>query len=371
MKIGNLNGGAGQESIPSNALFPWQVSGAGALPQGSTAAQIVAAFKLRQQQIITQNAHGFAVGYAIYKNAAGTWVRSDATAEATGQADAIVVAVTDVNTFVIGTAGDFFATPNGLSANMMYVLDDTASGANYIAINDAGRPQATGNVYKELFRTNAAAQAIIVLGPSMVLGDDAGAFAPTITNPQDGQVIKRVGGVWVNAADETGGAGATADAADRHIVTGSVASSLTPAIDFSALIAGFMEVVIDLVITASSTDGALQFGLAADGSTFTDTFDWKCTRENAPQNANGSTAIQLMDWTGLINRVRITILMPNSAVRYPVIFEGGGYYGTNGTDFKGAATPTIAQTIKGIRFQNSNGGVTLTIPYYRITGYKA
>jgi hypothetical protein len=115
-------------------------------------------------QIITQAAHGFTVGMAVQRNTSGTWIRCRASNSSNlSYADGYVVAVVDSSTFKLGNKGDIFdATGLGLSSNTIYYLATTTSGVNYTTT----APSAVGDVYKEVFRTNAANQAYIIDGPS-------------------------------------------------------------------------------------------------------------------------------------------------------------------------------------------------------------
>ena len=112
----------------------------------------------------TKTAHGFAVGYAVYKDATGVWQRSNSSASAiAASVDGVVVEVVDANTFIIGTTGARFDTSSlSLSAGTDYFLDPgTGTGINYTATE----PTTVGQVSKIIFRTNTANEATISIEP--------------------------------------------------------------------------------------------------------------------------------------------------------------------------------------------------------------
>jgi hypothetical protein len=114
-------------------------------------------------QVITQASHGFTVLMAVKRNTSGTWIRCRATPTSNlSYADGLVSSVVDANTFILGQPGDVVdATGLGLATDTPYYMDTTSSGINYTAT----APSAIGDVYKELFKTNAANQAYIMNWP--------------------------------------------------------------------------------------------------------------------------------------------------------------------------------------------------------------
>lgn len=109
-------------------------------------------------------AHGFTVGMAVQKATGGTWQRCRAVSTSNSSyIDGVVLSVPTSTTFVLGQPGDFFdATGLGLASNTVYYLSTSSSGINY----SSTAPSAIGEVYKEVFKTNAANQAYIINGPS-------------------------------------------------------------------------------------------------------------------------------------------------------------------------------------------------------------
>ncbi len=113
--------------------------------------------------IVNKVGHGFTVGMAVMKNTSGVWTRCQAvTSNNLSYADGIVIEVIDADNFKLGVSGEFFNTTGlGLSTNTVYYLATSGSGINYTTT----APSGLGEVYKELFRTNAANQAYIMNWP--------------------------------------------------------------------------------------------------------------------------------------------------------------------------------------------------------------
>ena len=125
----------------------------------STATQT--ALDLKENKVVhTKVGHGFNIGWAVYKDDAGVWQRSNSSSTgAQSVVYGVVVSVPTADTFVLGNKGYVFDT-TGLSLvdNTDYFLDSTTSGVNYTATE----PTTTGYVSKLLFRTNDANQAVVL-----------------------------------------------------------------------------------------------------------------------------------------------------------------------------------------------------------------
>lgn len=147
---------------------------------------------------VTQASHGFTVGMAVQKNTSGTWIRCRAVPTSNlSYADGIVISVPDANTFLVGGPGESFnATGLGLATNTVYLLDTTSSGINYISSTTA--VLAEGDVYKELFKTNAANQAFIINGPSY---ETEASASGTITFQKDNVDISSRAKIDINSGN--------------------------------------------------------------------------------------------------------------------------------------------------------------------------
>ena len=94
--------------------------------------------------IITQTAHGFAVGDVLYLN--GTiYTKAIASSVVTAEAVGIVSSITDANTFVMITSGQVTGL-SGLTAGTVYFLSPSVAGAL-----TATQPVTIGQVVKPLF----------------------------------------------------------------------------------------------------------------------------------------------------------------------------------------------------------------------------
>lgn len=129
--VSGSGGGGGSGTVTSVSVA--SANGVTGTVATATSTPAITLEVTRTQKTITQNAHGFSAGQAVYNNN-GTWTLTDADALTSSFARGVIESVT-TNTFVLVMSGAI--TLSGLTANSTYYLSQTAGALTTTPPTDA------------------------------------------------------------------------------------------------------------------------------------------------------------------------------------------------------------------------------------------
>lgn len=117
---------------------------------------------------VTQNAHGFSVGQALYLNS-GTYTLAIATSAAAAEAVGVVSAVADSNNFTLAMGGSVTGL-SGLTAGTVYFISDSVAGQL-----TATEPTTAGNISKPMGVADTTTSLILINMRGAQVGSNLGA----------------------------------------------------------------------------------------------------------------------------------------------------------------------------------------------------